>query len=241
MQSLTGIMNLVAENFAPRGQMFAQGQTLQIAEHTSLFSLIGTKFGGDGRTTFDLPKIDKVAGGVGYVINTRQELPPFNPVQDGFAGQVMLCPFDFAVRNWHFCDGTTLHSSLYPSLYAAIGTTYGGDAAQGTFNLPNIPAINTGQKEGSTVNYMICLEHEGTPSPYYADIVYSARPVAGLSHTWHDCNGAMLPISQYQYLYSLIGNTYGHEGDSFALPSLNGPIDHVNAVLALTGIYPIRS
>ena len=44
-------------NFCPRGWAPAQGQLLPINENTALFSLIGTKFGGDGRTTFALPDL----------------------------------------------------------------------------------------------------------------------------------------------------------------------------------------
>lgn len=42
-------------NFAPRGWAFCNGQLMSIAQNTALFSLIGTIYGGDGRTTFALP------------------------------------------------------------------------------------------------------------------------------------------------------------------------------------------
>lgn len=42
-------------NFAPRGTVACQGQLMSIAQNTALFSLLGTTFGGDGRTTFGLP------------------------------------------------------------------------------------------------------------------------------------------------------------------------------------------
>lgn len=44
-----------AGNFAPRNWAFCQGQLLSIASNTALFSLLGTTYGGDGRTTFALP------------------------------------------------------------------------------------------------------------------------------------------------------------------------------------------
>jgi len=46
---------LFAGNFAPRGWAFCQGQLLPIAQNTALFSILGTTYGGDGRTTFGLP------------------------------------------------------------------------------------------------------------------------------------------------------------------------------------------
>jgi microcystin-dependent protein len=44
-------------NFAPRGWAFCNGQLLPIAQNTALFSLLGTTYGGDGRTTFGLPDL----------------------------------------------------------------------------------------------------------------------------------------------------------------------------------------
>ncbi len=48
---------MFAGNFAPRGWAFCDGQILPIASHTALFSLLGTTYGGDGRTTFRLPDL----------------------------------------------------------------------------------------------------------------------------------------------------------------------------------------
>ena len=44
-------------NFAPRGWAFCNGQLLPIAQNTALFSLVGTTYGGDGRSTFGLPDL----------------------------------------------------------------------------------------------------------------------------------------------------------------------------------------
>lgn len=44
-------------NFSPRGWAFCNGQILPIAQNTALFSLVGTTYGGDGRTTFGLPDL----------------------------------------------------------------------------------------------------------------------------------------------------------------------------------------
>jgi len=42
-------------NFAPVGWAFCDGQLLPISQNTALFSLLGTTYGGDGRTTFGIP------------------------------------------------------------------------------------------------------------------------------------------------------------------------------------------
>ncbi|MEO2268182.1 tail fiber protein [Pseudoalteromonas sp. YIC-656] len=44
-------------NFAPRSWALCDGQLLPVAENTALFSLVGTTYGGDGRTTFALPDL----------------------------------------------------------------------------------------------------------------------------------------------------------------------------------------
>lgn len=53
-------------NFPPRNWAFCNGQLLSISSNTALFSLIGTTYGGDGRTTFALPDLrGRIPAGVG--------------------------------------------------------------------------------------------------------------------------------------------------------------------------------
>ncbi|TXC74438.1 phage tail protein [Sphingorhabdus soli] len=52
-----GQLALVGFTFCPRGWADANGQLLAIASNTALFSLFGTTYGGDGRTTFALPDL----------------------------------------------------------------------------------------------------------------------------------------------------------------------------------------
>jgi microcystin-dependent protein len=91
-----GEINYFAGNFAPRGWAFCDGQLLPIASYTALFSLLGTTYGGDGRTTFALPELrgrvvvhqgtgpgisPKTSGeksGSETVIATTANLPPHN-------------------------------------------------------------------------------------------------------------------------------------------------------------------
>ena len=48
-------IRIVGFNFAPRGWAFCDGQILPINQNQSLYSLLGTTYGGDGRTSFALP------------------------------------------------------------------------------------------------------------------------------------------------------------------------------------------
>lgn len=50
-------VRIFAGNFAPRSWAFCDGQLLPISQNTALFSLIGTTYGGDGRTTTGLPNL----------------------------------------------------------------------------------------------------------------------------------------------------------------------------------------
>ena len=56
-QPYVGEIRMFGGNFAPQGWMFCQGQTLAIAENEVLFNLIGTTYGGDGQTTFNVPDL----------------------------------------------------------------------------------------------------------------------------------------------------------------------------------------
>lgn len=49
-------------NFAPRGWAMCNGQLLPISQNTALFSLLGTTYGGDGKSTFALPNLQGMAG-----------------------------------------------------------------------------------------------------------------------------------------------------------------------------------
>lgn len=62
MEGYIGQIILFAGNFAPRTWAFCEGQLLAISSNTALFSILGTTYGGDGRTTFALPDLRGRAG-----------------------------------------------------------------------------------------------------------------------------------------------------------------------------------
>ncbi len=83
-------------NFAPAGWAFCNGQLLPISQNTALFSLLGTTYGGDGKSTFALPDLQGSApmhpgqgpglslydlgqtGGSDYVTLLQSEMPVHN-------------------------------------------------------------------------------------------------------------------------------------------------------------------
>jgi microcystin-dependent protein len=83
-------IRLVPFNFAPRGWAFCSGQILPISPNTALFSLLGTIYGGDGKSTFGLPNLQGLTvlgadggqfpqglqGGEEAVTLLQSEMPP---------------------------------------------------------------------------------------------------------------------------------------------------------------------
>src|SRR3954452_20631452 len=57
MDPFVGEIRAVGFNFAPTGWAFCDGQLLPISQNTALFSLLGTYYGGDGKSTFALPDL----------------------------------------------------------------------------------------------------------------------------------------------------------------------------------------
>lgn len=113
-------------NFAPRGWAFCNGQLLPISQNTALFSLLGTTYGGDGKSTFGLPDMQgntpmfwgqgpglsqRFIGemsGVQTVTLLNSEMPIHNhtlnaTTEDGIAGS--------------FTQGTNLATSVGGKLY----------------------------------------------------------------------------------------------------------------------------
>ena len=98
MDPFLGQIILFAGNFAPRGWALCEGQILAINQNQALFSLLGTTYGGDGRTSFGLPDLRgraPVAVGHGAGLNnyvwgektgteentiTQQQMPAHNHV-----------------------------------------------------------------------------------------------------------------------------------------------------------------
>ncbi len=76
MEGTMAVVTTWAADFAPKNWAYCYGQLLSIAQNQALFSLLGTTYGGDGRTTFGLPDLrgrmplgtGQLAGGENYVM-----------------------------------------------------------------------------------------------------------------------------------------------------------------------------
>ena len=82
-----GEIRMFAGNFAPRGWAFCDGQLLAVSSNDALFSLLGTIYGGDGRTTFGLPDL---RGRLAIHQGTGPGLSPRNLGSKGGQEQVTL-------------------------------------------------------------------------------------------------------------------------------------------------------
>src|ERR1044072_4794201 len=123
--------NFVAEirifpfGFAPRGWALCDGQLLPISQNTALFSLLGTTYGGDGRTTFALPDLRRrvpVPQGAGPVLS-GPTLP-----QAGGEESAPLTSAQLPARG-HGVQGSGAATSKSPSGlvpgFAGAGSAYG--------------------------------------------------------------------------------------------------------------------
>ena len=72
-----GQIQLFPYTFAPKDWMFCEGQLLQISQNQALFSLLGTTYGGDGRSSFALPDLrgKEPAAHVRYCISLGGDYP----------------------------------------------------------------------------------------------------------------------------------------------------------------------
>ncbi len=70
-QPYVGEIRMFAGNFAPAGWLFCDGSLLAISENETLFTLIGTTYGGDGQSTFALPDLRgrvPIHNGTGFIL-----------------------------------------------------------------------------------------------------------------------------------------------------------------------------
>lgn len=71
MDTFIGDIHMFGFTFAPRNWAFCNGQALAIAQYSALFALLGTTYGGDGRSTFNLPSLNgRSPVGIGQARNT---------------------------------------------------------------------------------------------------------------------------------------------------------------------------
>jgi microcystin-dependent protein len=252
-----GEILLVPYEFVPEGWAACDGSPLPINDFQKLFSLIGTKFGGDGKTSFGLPDLREHAPlkGLQYIIGLYGELPS-NPDGDlRLLGELMLAPYDATPPGWLVCDGAELKIDDHTVLFALLGGAFGLSAS--TFNLPDlrkhVPVA--GLKYLISLNGMFPTRSYGKDGDGPMIDVYVAEMILLPYYTpegFLPCDCQILPINSsapyrqvgdhvlYEFLHDRFG---GNCMTTFALPDMKGhePIDGLNYVIALPGVFPPRS
>jgi len=129
-----------ALNFAPRGWAMCQGQILPISQYTALFSLIGTYYGGNGTSNFELPdlrsrvpmKYGTDSTGNSYVIG-----------QEAGEETITLSSTQMPIHTHTVSGSTTTAHKSAPSAGFALATSGNGGFFYAPGNSPTT-AINPG-------------------------------------------------------------------------------------------------
>ncbi len=205
-----GAVSAYAGTREPPGWLFADGQLLEISQHTTLFSILGTIYGGDGRTTFGLPDLrgrTPIHPGSGPGLSTRtlgEQIGFYEAllVETSLPAHTHTLPFSTDITDP--TGGSAAHNNMQPSL----GLNY-VIALQGIFPSRNVKFDDP--------------DSEGVVSgePFIGEIGLFAGNFA--PRDWALADGQILPIADNSALFSLLGTTYGGDGrTTFALPDLRG-------------------
>jgi microcystin-dependent protein len=165
-----GTIKMFGGNFAPRSWALCQGQLLPINQNQSLYSILGTTYGGDGRTTFALPDL---RGRAPIHEGTGPGLTPRPLGQRGGSETNTLTNNNLASHN-HIASGKVkakngagdesnpgggFPATAATDLYAeAAGTTMASDAVNVTINNNGGQQPVNNMQPYLVVNYIICLQ-----------------------------------------------------------------------------------
>lgn len=160
-----GEVRIFAGNFAPLGWAFCNGQPMPISENDALFALIGTTYGGDGESTFNLPNLQSrvpLHQGAGPGLGTYQM------GEMGGVETVTLTTQQMASHT-HALFGSTNNATTTGPAGTVPGTlpeattlAYGTDAPATTLNPQSVTQVGGNQPHDNVqpflcVNYIISL------------------------------------------------------------------------------------
>jgi len=160
-----GEIRMFAGNFAPRGWAKCEGQLLAINQYNALFSILGTRYGGDGHTTFALPDLrGRVAIGSG----TGPGLTPRSLSQRSGSETNMLTVANLPAHNHSInavtADGnTSVPGGNLPAGTKLLDKEYSDATATTTMNATMVSSTGGGQAVNNmqpylTVTYIIALQ-----------------------------------------------------------------------------------
>jgi microcystin-dependent protein len=127
-----GEIILLACNFPPRGYAFCQGQLLPLSQNTALFALLGTTYGGDGRTNFALPNLQ---GRVPIGAGQGPGLSLYDLGQAGGEEGTILTPAQMPAHT---------HAQAYSTALGTVGSPEGTYLASNASGLAQYETTGTG-------------------------------------------------------------------------------------------------
>jgi microcystin-dependent protein len=120
-----GQVMLAGFGFAPRGFAVCNGQLMAISQNNALFSLLGTQFGGDGRTTFALPNLQsRTPVGTGASVDPAWQPTPYTMGEAAGVESVTVLTPQMPVHSHPLNASTTTGTVRAPTnaLYGVSGT-----------------------------------------------------------------------------------------------------------------------
>lgn len=178
MDPFLGQIIMFGGNFAPRGWALCDGQLLSINQYQALFSILGTTYGGDGRTTFGLPDLRSrvpvhagngpglsdrrlgAKGGTETVTLTTQQIPSHNHAITNAAGSVKVGNEGKGVATESTAAGNYLGNSTDAYRTADGGATLAAGSVEisGNTNSNGGGQSHNNMQPYQVVNYIIALQ-----------------------------------------------------------------------------------
>ncbi len=160
-----GEIRMVGFNFAPRGWALCDGQLLSIAQNNALFALLGTQFGGDGRTTFGLPDLRGRAAmhaGSGPGLSLRRIGDKFGQESVTLVASQMPAHTHAAAASSGSGNANSPIGRIWSKDAGVQSATYTGNAPDGTMAANAITNAGGGQGHDNmppvlVVNFVIAL------------------------------------------------------------------------------------
>ncbi|UES54141.1 phage tail protein [Roseibium aggregatum] len=148
-EPFVGEIRMFAGNFAPRGWAYCDGQLLAVSQNDALFSLLGTIYGGDGRTTFGLPDM---RGRIPLHAGTGPGLSPRRLGSKSGSEKETLTGNQLASHSHGFNANTGLADQTSPAMHvpaAGAGVSFYADASQ-DISMAQDMISNTGGSQSHT-------------------------------------------------------------------------------------------
>lgn len=167
-------------------------------------------------------------------------------MSEPFIGEIKMIGFGFAPRNWAYCDGQLIDITQNPSLYALIGTTYGGDGMQ-NFALPDLRGrtpVHRGSQYylGARWGYerVLLTENEMPPHTHAVKASTAAADTGSPTDAFWTSQAGGTPYSNGTPDTTMHGGIISAAGGGGQAHENMQPFTVVGFCIALQGMWPVR-